>query len=71
MASSSNRPQGDPCQSAAGQNGSTLFKDTRLEQILRDTKGGSASNVYEAIVREMRAFAPLEDDLTIAVIKKM
>ena len=47
------------------------FKDTRLEQILRETKSGSARHIYETIVAEMRDFAPLDDDLTIAVIKKM
>ncbi|MSO20355.1 MAG: serine/threonine-protein phosphatase [Acidobacteria bacterium] len=48
-----------------------LFKDARLEQVLRKTKSGTAKEIYEAIVAAMRAFAPIEDDLTIAVIKKM
>jgi hypothetical protein len=48
-----------------------LFKDTHLEQVLRESKNGTAREIYSALVRQMRAFAPLDDDLTIAVIKKM
>ena len=51
--------------------GTVSFKDARLEQILRETKSGTAREIYSALVNEMRAFAPLDDDLTIAVIKKM
>ena len=47
------------------------FKDSRLEQVLRDCKKGSARDIYERLLAEMRAYAPLDDDLTIAVIKKM
>jgi hypothetical protein len=53
------------------ESGDTLFHDARFEQVLRENKNGSARQIYEAIVGAMRSFAPLADDLTIAVIKKM
>lgn len=54
-----------------GEAGGESFKDSRLEQVLREAKNGTAREIYERILAEMRAFAPISDDLTIAVIKKM
>jgi len=46
------------------------FRDTRLEQLLREAKNSSAREIYDAIKREYFAWGPQEDDLTIAVVKK-
>ena len=46
------------------------FRDTRLEQVLREAKNSSAREIYNAITREYFAYGPQEDDLSIAVVKK-
>lgn len=46
------------------------FRDERLEPLLREAKKGSAKEIYDAIVEEYVSFAPSEDDLTVAVVKK-
>ena len=46
------------------------FRDTRLEQVLREAKNSSAREIYHAITREYFAYGPQEDDLSIAVVKK-
>lgn len=42
-----------------------------LEQTLRRTANGSAKEIYHAILDGARSFAPLSDDMTIVVIKRM
>jgi hypothetical protein len=46
------------------------FADTRLEDILRESKTGTAREIYNRIWEEMRHFAPLQDDFALVVIKK-
>ncbi len=46
------------------------FAETRLEDILRRAKDGSAQEIHNHILSEMVFFSPLEDDLTLVVIKK-
>lgn len=50
---------------------SNNFRDARLEHVLRKTKHKSAREIYHAIRREYFAFGPQEDDLAIAVVKKL
>ena len=52
-------------------NGTALFVDTRLETVLREAKSGTAREIYDSLRTAMHAFAPLSDDVTIAVIKKI
>ena len=52
-------------------NGTALFAETRLEQVLRQAKGGTAREIYESLRSAMDDFAPPSDDATIAVIKKI
>lgn len=47
------------------------FCDRELERVLRRVKGESARNIYEAIREEVYRFSPPQDDMTIAVIKKL
>ena len=51
--------------------GTALFTETRLEPVLRQAKSGTAREIYESLRNAMHAFAPLSDDVTIAVIKKV
>ena len=51
--------------------GTSRFKDTRLENILIETKSESAKEICETIKKELYSFCPPEDDLTLAVIKKV
>jgi len=51
-------------------NGAATFCDTRLETVLREAKSGTAREIYESIRGAMHAFAPITDDLTLAIIKK-
>ncbi len=51
--------------------GTSRFRDTKLENILRETKDEPAKEICEAIKRELYSFCPLEDDLTLVVIKKV
>jgi len=53
------------CPDGSGQD----FCDTRLEQVLRKKKTGTAKDIHNAIMEERAAF-PIEDDITLAVIKK-
>lgn len=46
------------------------FADSNLERILKETKNCSAQKIHNSIVSEITSFAPLEDDLTLVVIKK-
>lgn len=51
-------------------NGKEDFGDSRLEQVLREVKSGTAKEIYEALTREVLKFGTQEDDITIAVVKK-
>lgn len=51
--------------------GTTRFRDTKLEGILRETKNKPAKEISETIKKELYSFCPPEDDLTLAVIKKV
>lgn len=46
------------------------FCDTGLEKVLRETRDGTAREVYDAIMAGVKSSAELTDDLTLAVIKK-
>ena len=50
--------------------GDLSFADSRLEDVLREVKQEPAKGVHDAIKRELFAFCPPDDDLTIAVIKR-
>lgn len=51
--------------------GTSRFRDTRLENILRETKDKPAKEICDAIKRELYSFSTPEDDLTLAIIKKV
>ena len=51
--------------------GTSGFRDTGLENILRETKDKSAKEICEAIKKGLYSFCPPEDDLTLVVIKKV
>jgi serine phosphatase RsbU (regulator of sigma subunit) len=51
--------------------GTSQFKDTRLENILRETKDESAEEICDVIRKELYSFCTPEDDLTLAIIKKV
>ena len=46
------------------------FADTRLEDILRESKNGTSREIHNHIFEEMKKFAKLEDDFAMVVIKK-
>ncbi|MEK6974578.1 MAG: PP2C family protein-serine/threonine phosphatase, partial [Nanoarchaeota archaeon] len=49
------------------------FADSKLEQVLREHKSEGAKEIYDAILKELKeleAFAPITDDITLVVIKK-
>ena len=50
--------------------GELNFAETHLEGVLKEVKGEPARTIHDAIKRELFAFCPPDDDLTIAVIKK-
>jgi len=50
--------------------GEEYFTKTRLESILKEAKNEKAENIYKAIMEGMRSYSKIEDDVTIAVIKK-
>lgn len=50
--------------------GEMSFSDTKLEEVLREHKSGTASEIYDAVWKELHAYCPPDDDVTIAVIKK-
>ncbi|MCX6816235.1 MAG: SpoIIE family protein phosphatase [Candidatus Aenigmarchaeota archaeon] len=52
------------------QGGELNFCDSRLEDVFRETKNETAKNIYRSIMKELQAFSPIEDDVTLAVIKK-
>ncbi|MFA4819619.1 MAG: PP2C family protein-serine/threonine phosphatase [Candidatus Aenigmatarchaeota archaeon] len=50
--------------------GKLNFAETRLEDVLREVKREPARTIHDTIKRELFAFCPPDDDLTIVVIKK-
>ena len=46
------------------------FEGEELEAVVREHKHRSAREIYEAVRERSLAFAPLEDDMTVVVIKK-
>ena len=50
--------------------GTSRFRDTRLENILRETKDKPAKEICDAIKKGLYSFCPPEDDLTLVVIKR-
>jgi serine phosphatase RsbU (regulator of sigma subunit) len=46
------------------------FVPDELEQVIRDNKHRSAHGIFEAVREQSLAFAPLEDDMTVLIIKK-
>jgi serine phosphatase RsbU (regulator of sigma subunit) len=55
---------------AEQKNGELNFCDEKLEHVLREAKNESSKNIYKSIIENLHLFSPIEDDLTIAVIKK-
>lgn len=47
------------------------FVPTELEAVLRANKGRSAAEIYEAVRERSLSFAPLGDDMTVVIIKKV
>jgi serine phosphatase RsbU (regulator of sigma subunit) len=52
-------------------NGDTSFAPARLEQLVRDTKDGSASDIVRAITKDVLAFATPADDISVIAIKRL
>ena len=52
-------------------NGEMNFCDSRLEQVLKDVKTGTAKEIYWQIRQELEKYHPPSDDLTIVLIKKI
>ena len=50
--------------------GELNFAETRMEDVLRAVKDEPARAIHDAVKRELFAFVPREDDLTLVVIKK-
>jgi len=46
------------------------FAPDELEAVLRESKHRSAHEIYEAVRERALSFAPLEDDMTVVIIKK-
>jgi len=52
-------------------NGTLNYTETpRFVRLLQDVKDGTAKEIYTAVLADLKAFAPIEDDLTLVVIKK-
>jgi len=51
--------------------GKLNFADARLEEVLKEAKHGTAREISDTIIRELNAFYPPEDDVSLAVIKKI
>ena len=51
--------------------GEKNFCDTKLEEVLRKHKAGTAREIYEALWNELHAYCPPDDDVTVAIIKKL
>jgi len=50
--------------------GSRLYVESRLEQLLREVKHLGAQEIFAAIVQDLRAFAEPSDDISLVVIKR-
>jgi serine phosphatase RsbU (regulator of sigma subunit) len=50
--------------------GTESFVPSRLEQVLREVKGASATEIFCAITDSAISFAPTTDDLTLVVVKR-
>ena len=50
--------------------GSEEYFPARLETAVRDTKRGSARDIFEAIKTDLLAFSPQRDDISLVVIKR-
>jgi len=50
--------------------GSEAYFPGRLEQKIRDVKHRPASEIFEAIQEDVRAFSPPSDDVSFVVIKR-
>jgi serine phosphatase RsbU (regulator of sigma subunit) len=48
-----------------------VFVPDKLEAVVRESKHRSAHQIYEAVRERALAFAPLEDDMTVVIIKKV
>jgi hypothetical protein len=48
-----------------------IFVPEELETVVRENKHRSAHEIYEAVRERTLAFAPLEDDMTVVIIKKV
>jgi serine phosphatase RsbU (regulator of sigma subunit) len=48
----------------------SAFVPDELEALIRERKHHSAHEIYEEVRERALAFAPLEDDMTVVVIKK-
>jgi hypothetical protein len=46
------------------------FAEERLGQVLKDAKNCSAKEIYHVLRKELESYSVVEDDLTLAVIKK-
>jgi serine phosphatase RsbU (regulator of sigma subunit) len=51
-------------------NGDVAYFPSRLEQTMREVKHLTAREIYEAINKDMVAFAPPADDISVVVIKR-
>ena len=51
--------------------GGISFVPACLEQVVRDTKCESASDIVQAITRDMRTFATPTGDISVVVIKRL
>jgi len=48
-----------------------VFVPVELEAVVRERKHLSAHEIYEAVREQALAFAPLQDDMTVVIIKKV
>jgi serine phosphatase RsbU (regulator of sigma subunit) len=48
-----------------------VFVPDKLEAVVRESKHRSAHEIYEAVRKRALAVAPLEDDMTVVIIKKV
>jgi serine phosphatase RsbU (regulator of sigma subunit) len=46
------------------------FVPDELEATIRSNKHRSAQDIYEALSDRVQSFAPIEDDMTVVIIKK-
>jgi len=52
-------------------NGKDNFCESHLEKILKDSKQGTAEQIYKTIMSEMHKYCPPKDDVTLVVVKKI